>query len=311
MKIRLGYVAMCETLNESASHNITYKSYVKSNKNNELINEIVRKNISSLSLILDFNIKNNVHFYRMTSKLIPLATHNDVKYDYYVFSKELKELGDKIKENNMRVDCHPDQFCVLNSTNKNVINNTINILKYHCNILKMMGLIPQLVLHVGSSNFGKEASIKRFINTFNKLPDELKKSILIENDDKTYDVIDVINLCEKIKRPMVLDFHHHICNNKENIDLMDYMTRIFSTWDNVPKIHFSSPKSKKKSEVRCHSDYINVFKFIEFIDLLKHFDKDVDIMLECKKKDAALFKLVRELKLYSKYKFIDETSFIV
>ena len=34
-------------------------------------------------------------------------------------------------------------------------------------------------------------------------------------------------------------------------------------------------------------------------------------MLECKAKDDALFRLVRELKYKTNYKFIDETTFIV
>ena len=40
-----------------------------------------------------------------------------------------------------------------------------------------------LILHVGSSTFGKENSISRFINNFNKLPIYLRKCIAIENDD--------------------------------------------------------------------------------------------------------------------------------
>ena len=38
---------------------------------------------------------------------------------------------------------------------------------------------------------------------------------------------------------------------------------------------------------------------------------DIDIMIEAKGKDDALFKLVRELKYKTNYKFIDETTFII
>ena len=38
-------------------------------------------------------------------------------------------------------------------------------------------------------------------------------------------------------------------------------------------------------------------------------DEDVDIMLECKMRDMALFKLVRQLKCHSEYTFINETTF--
>ena len=80
----------------------------------------------------------------------------------------------------MRVDVHPDQFCVLNSTNKETINNSIEILKYHINILEALKIKnPVIVLHTGSSVFGKEKSITRFVNNFNKLPDNIKNSIVI------------------------------------------------------------------------------------------------------------------------------------
>ena len=74
-------------------------------------------------------------------------------------------------------------------------------------------------------------------------------------------------------------------------------------------MHFSSPKTKK--EYRSHNDYINVDDFIEFINILKKYNKDIDIMLEAKAKDEALFRLVRELKYKTNYKFIDETTFII
>lgn len=211
----------------------------------------------------------------------------------------------------MRVDVHPDQFCVLNSTNKETINNSIEILKYHINILEALKIkSPVIVLHTGSSVFGKEKSITRFVNNFNKLPDNIKNSIVIENDDKIYNASDVLNLCKKINRPMVLDYHHHICNPCDNID--DMLGKIFDTWKDIrPKVHFSSPKNKTKKDFRSHHDYINSDDFIQFIEKIKKYNVDIDVMIEAKAKDDALFRLVRELKYKTDYKFIDETSFEV
>ena len=79
----------------------------------------------------------------------------------------------------------------------------------------------------------------------------------------------------------------------------------------TPKVHFSSPKSKLKKEFRSHHDYIASNSFINFIEKIKFINKDFDIMLEAKAKDEALFKLVRELKYKTNYKFIDETTFII
>ena len=100
--------------------------------------------------------------------------------------------------------------------------------------------------------------------------------------------------------------------NKDNIDIKNYYEQIFSTWKNInPKIHFSSPKNKTKKDIRSHHDYINSDDFISFIEDVKHLNFDIDIMLEAKSKDEALFRLVRELKYKTNYKFIDETTFEV
>lgn len=212
----------------------------------------------------------------------------------------------------MRVDTHPDQYAVLNSVDKKIIKNTFEILQYHYKVLKALKINnPIIILHVGSSACGKKASITRFINNFNKLPEHIQKCITVENDDKIYNIKDVLNLCTKLNIPMVLDYHHYICNNDEE-KIEDYIKEIMNTWKNInPKFHFSSPKSKLKKEFRSHHDYINSDDFIKFINILKPYNKDVDIMLEAKAKDDAISRLVRELKYKTNYNFLDETTFII
>lgn len=315
MKVRLGYVAISKSLdNVTTSHALSYTNFVNSKENINKIYEQIEKNLQDLDKILNYNIKNNIHFYRLTSKLIPLATHKDVKFDYVEkFKDKFKKLGKLIKDNNLRIDMHPDQFAVLNSTKKEVLENTFNILEHEYEILDLLGIKNKvIILHVGSNVFGKEASIKRFINNFNKLPKYLKTSIVLENDDKIFNIIDVLFLCKKLNIPMVLDYHHHICNGKDNININNYYEELFKTWTNInPKIHFSSPKNNTKKDIRSHHEYINVDDFINFIEEIKICNRDIDIMIEAKGKDEALFRLVRNLKYKTSYKFIDETTFEV
>ncbi len=108
---------------------------------------------------------------------------------------------------------------------------------------------------------------------------------------------------------MVLDYHHHICNG--GFSVFPYIEEIFRTWKNqIPKVHFSSPKSKLKKEFRSHHDYIDSDTFIFFIEQIKHLPYDIDIMIEAKAKEEALFRLIRELKYKTNYEFLDETTFI-
>lgn len=314
MKVRLGYVALSKALDDvTTSSTITYTNYINKNYNTSKLLEITKNNLDSLYEIIKYNVKNNFHFYRLTSKLVPLATHDKIDFDYITpLLDEYKKIGKLINDNNIRVDTHPDQYAVLNSMDSKIVKNTVEILEYHYKIMDAIGIKDKIIiLHVGSSACGKKASITRFINNFNKLPDHIKKCIAVENDDKVYNIKDVLELCHKINVPMVLDYHHFICNNEKE-DINDYLKEIIDTWDGkLPKMHFSSPKSKLKKEFRSHSDYINKKCFIKFINILKKQDKDIDIMLEAKAKDDAVSRLVRCLKYETNYKFLDETTFII
>ena len=142
------------------------------------------------------------------------------------------------------------------------------------------------------------------------MPIEIASRLIIENDDKTYTAKEVLELCNKLKIPMVLDVHHHNCNNSGE-DLEYMLENIFNTWNKEvlpPKVHFSSPKDFEKD--RRHADYINPKEFIEFIEKAKKIDRSFDVMLECKQKDEALYKLVEDIKkLKPEYRWVDASSF--
>ena len=96
--IRLGYVSISNTLNITCSKTITYTEYIKNNDLDK-INKIILENLNNLNKIIDYNIKNNIHFYRLTSKLIPLATKKDIIFDYIDKYKNIyQEIGNKIKK---------------------------------------------------------------------------------------------------------------------------------------------------------------------------------------------------------------------
>lgn len=313
MIVRLGYVALSLTLEDTSySRSMTYTTYKKKTllENEKILYEKVKNNLEGLLEILKYNYNNNIYFFRLSHKMIPLATLDDVKFDYMTPFIELgKKVGTLVKKYQLRLDTHPDQFCVLNSINNNVLENTFRILDFNNNLFKLLDIEGKMVLHVGSGVPCKTDAIKRFKDNFNTLRPEIRNKIILENDDKTYTVLDVLEICEELQIPMVLDYLHYKCNNNKE-DLVSLLPRIFATWDNTgmnPKIHFSTSKSRK--EKRSHSFYINYKDFINFLKILSIIDQDVDIMLECKGKDEALFRLVRQLKFYTNIKFLDNINF--
>ena len=301
MKIRLGYACINKTIDK----NFKTVNYTNFKDDYDKLNKVIKHNLDTLYEILFYNYTNGIHFYRITSNLIPLIDHPNVdKSKINKFDYEFSKIKKLVKLSGMRVDMHASEYIVINSVKKEVVAKAIISLKEIYKILKRITDKPYIVLHVGSNVFGKKLSKIRFINNFKKLPLYLKRSIIIENDDKVFNINDVLEICEQVKIPCVFDYHHHICNHE---DLTFNVKKICKTWNFVPKMHISSPKSERKSEFRSHHDFIDIDDFINFINKFKKCNIDIDVMIEAKEKDVALFKLVRELK-YKNFKFIDETT---
>ena len=317
MKIRLGYVAISNALGKkvTSSSNVTYKTYSKLNsqeKRLQKLKSITSSNFDGLEKIVRYNIENDIHFYRITSALIPLTTHPEVPDWGYrkIFKRDFEYIGKLIRESNMRVDTHPDQFNVINSANEEVVQNTIrNLLKQEEWFEDMNYPEGKMVIHVGGATGGKEKALERFINNFAIFPETIQNRLIIENDDKIYTARETLDLCNELKIPMVVDIHHHNCNN-DGENIYDMLKDIFDTWKGQelpPKIHFSSPREGELD--RKHADYIYAEDFVEFLENSKVLDTDFDVMLECKEKDIALFKLVDDIKkLKPEYNWIDKTT---
>lgn len=312
MKVRLGYVAISKSLEGiTSSHTLNYTNYLKKEEKEQALKNIICSNLDHLETIIDYNIANQIHFYRLSSALIPLATHQDVLLDYIQPYQEIyQRIGKKIRDAKMRVDFHPGEYTILNSTRKEVVQNTVEILKYHNYLSKALEIErPLLVLHIGSNAFGKKASLTRFKHQVLTLPNEIRKSLALENDDKIFTVKDLLPLCEELKLPLILDYHHHLCNPTEE-PLESFLPQIRNTWTDItPKMHFSSPKNKTKKEMRSHHDYIDYSSFLDFLTKIEPFFDEIDIMIEAKMKDDAMFRLLRQLKLKTTATFLDDTTF--
>ncbi|WP_432401323.1 UV DNA damage repair endonuclease UvsE [Wukongibacter sp. M2B1] len=316
MRINFGYVAMSKVVKDcSPSRTVTVKSLSKIEDDEVRLHKlksIAKTNIKNTQRLFYHNRAHDIKVYRLTSKLIPLATHPITeKWDWFkdIYS-DLKGLGEYAKEHNFRISAHPDHYTLLNSPKDEILQSSLKDLIYHYKIFEGMGLdkSAKLVLHIGGSYKDKKRSIERFIKNFIKLPEHLREIITLENDDKTYTAKEVLEICQQVKAPMVLDIHHHWCNNNGE-DLSEYLERIFETWnyeDVPPKIHVSSPKDEKK--FRNHADNIDLDSFTEFLEKAKKINRDFDVMIEAKNKDVALFNLIDDLKNVPNIDVLDQAS---
>ena len=196
----------------------------------------------------------------------------------------------------MRCSMHPSQIVNINSPNKDVVKSSVKDLIYHYNILNSMRLEMNddfnIIIHVGGVYGDKVEAMKRFIKVFNKLPEQLRNHIVLENDDKSYTINDVMEIHKYTGLKIVLDIHHmYCCNNGSELDLKS----VFNTWNGkIPKIHISSPKSDK--EFRSHADMIDFNYCREFIKISR--DYIYDIMIEAKGKDLAVEKFKKDIIEY-------------
>lgn len=317
LTIRLGYVAMSLMLeNASPSQTITVKNLEKMIDKQAAIRRlerISRSNLDNCLRLLKHNKAYDISFFRLSSRLVPLVNHPLTEgwvYERSIASK-LKEIGELVKESKMRIDFHPDHFVVLNSRSKEVFRQSLKALLYHYKLLKGMGISPvhRCVLHIGGKKEGKEAGLEQFIANFSNIPRPLQQMIMIENDDVSYTVEDALYLGEKLDIPVVLDLHHFDVHHT-SMDLPSLWARILQTWKYSPlpiKIHISSPKEGEGD--RRHHDFIQAERFYHFLAQIAGTVSRIDVMIEAKKKDIALLKLVQDLQLMPQIQMQTQASF--
>jgi UV DNA damage endonuclease len=289
--MKIGYPCINLTLKCRSSRTFRLKNYSE-----ERLIETIQNNLNCLAKILEFNYNNNIFFFRITSDLIPFASHPIMKFGWQeYFKSKFKEIGAYIKKKSMRITMHPGQYTVLNSKNDIVVQNSIKELKYHVDVLELLGLDSnaKVITHVGGVYGDKKNSIKRFIKQYDQLDESIKNHYVIENDDKSYQLKDCLLIRESIKIPIVLDVYHHYCNNKGE-SLEKAIELIIKTWkksDGLPILHYSSEHPYRGKYI--HADELDINHFRNFIKRTINFN--FDLMLEIKNKEKSALLAVKNL----------------
>ncbi|CAF0886222.1 unnamed protein product [Adineta steineri] len=250
--------------------------------------EVTKQNLTCLQKILEYNIQHGFYFFRISSQTVPFASHSICTTDWIKhFSLTLRNMGQYIKDNDCRISMHPDQFCLINAKDENIINRSIAELDYHCRLLDEMDLdsTAKIQIHVGGLYGDKQASMDRFIDKYKtKLNDAIRRRLVIENDDRLFSVQDCLYIHEHTQIPILFDNLHHAClNNGET--MMEAMKQCFATWPNGhrPMIDYATQQTGKR--VGAHADHIDEKHFELFTKETR--DLQFDIMLEIKDKEQS------------------------
>ncbi|NMF07019.1 UV DNA damage repair endonuclease UvsE [Clostridium beijerinckii] len=300
----IGYACLTIGVPDTNLKSCTAKSLTE-----EKLLEIISYNLKSLKNIIEYNIKNNIKLFRISSDLIPFGSSHLNQLSWWnIFSQEFAEIGRKIMDNDIRVSMHPGQYTVLNSPNDDVVKRAIEDLNYHVKVLDNFGVGAnhKIILHIGGVYNDKEQAINRFADNYKRLNDQVKERLVIENDDKSYNINDVLKIGNELNIPVVFDnLHNDInCYDREKSDSY-WISECNKTWkekDGRQKIHYSQQDPLKKSG--SHSNTIKISKFIEIYESLK--GQDIDIMLEVKDKNLSAVKCINSIDENSKIKKLEE-----
>lgn len=351
MIIRFGYVAMSvHVQNASPSKTMTATHFQTIDDREAAVRRLERiaaENLHNTLRLLKHNQAEQIRLYRLSSKLVPLLTH-ELLADWDplpTLADDFRAVGDYAKRHGMRLSFHPDHFTVLSTPREEVQRKSAFDLDRHVAMLERMGLDERYKcnIHIGGAYGDKAKAFDRFLTNFGSLPERIRRRITLENDDKTFTARETLEAARQVGVPMVLDIHHHAVNN-EGERAEQLWEDILRTWEaekvradaalrasaeNVggwkeedvgpngrrggaegagiavsagisesdellaPKIHVSSPKSAK--DPRGHADYVDADTFFAFARSIASMTPRLDVMIEAKQKDDALFRLVRDI----------------
>lgn len=282
----------------------------------------LRVSVEYLHAIFDYLAEHGITMYRMSSDVAPYVTHPTMPQFHNQVKEcrsELEELGRIARERDLRLSFHPSQYVLLNSPDEAIVKQSVRDLVSQAEILDTMGLGPEAVLvtHVGGTYGDPAAGRVRWADTYKKLPEPVRRRLVLENDDLRYSAADALAVHEMTGVRLVFDHQHYWCLNPERLDLGETVARFLRTWPKSerPKIHYSSPRTELREVKRKnrktgknetallppvwtgHADYVNPFEFALFLREVRGLV--FDVMLEAKAKDLALLRLRRDLPRYA------------
>jgi len=296
--IQFGYACINLTLQEAKKNKVSCnRTMIKKTfdaKGIGYASELSELNTRDLLPILEWNHKNNVRVFRMTSSLFPWASEYMLEDlpGFEKISKNLKAAGDYAIQHGIRLSFHPGPFNILTSTRPDVVKNTVVDLAIHGKIMDLMGLPrnhwAKINIHIGAAYGDRASAIDRWVRNFDLLPESVKTRLTVENDDRdslfsTKDLYE--GIYKKLGTPIVFDYHHHKFRNDGETE-EECHAMAFESWGQIrPCFHYSESASQKEGSDKkdnAHSDYV--------YDKIEDYGKDFDVVIEAKAKELALLK---------------------
>ena len=273
--------------------NTQIKGCTISNATESRIAELAGQNLEAVGKMLDYNGRMGIRLFRISSDTIPFAGNpvNTLNWAE-MFAPQLAALGEKAGSLGIRLSMHPGQYTVLNSPRSDVVEAAIRDLTYHTSFMDAMGLGREnkIILHVGGGYGNHKEAMRQFANHAKYLSPEIKNRLVLENDERIFNIAEVLELAEIVRLPVVFDIlHHQAIPSSPKGSLESWIAAAGNTWgpqDGALKLHYSQQDKGKK--IGAHSVTISLDGFCDFIDMVGEYNPD--IMLEVKDKNLSAVK---------------------
>lgn len=300
-RIRLGLCCINSTLRKQniyVNRTCTRKYYTP-----ERALELALLNCRDILKILEWNEAHNIRHYRLSSDMFPHYTDNETAK--YTPTEEiidaLRAAGEYARAKGHRITMHPGQYNVVGTPNKNVFEKTCEDLAMHAWILDTMGMSQEdsvLCVHLGGVYGDKDATLRRWIDQFEELPESVQSRLAVENCEKSYSVEDCLYVAHACSIPHIYDSHHYYCYkhlhpNAEVMEIEELMPEVIQTWTafhRTPLFHVSDQAEGKV--VGAHHDYIDQLPS-HMLSVPYLFNCNLDIEVEAKAKEEAIFCLYK------------------
>ena len=165
--------------------------------------EIAYANLDALDRILTYNRSRNIQLFRVSSGLVPLASHPDNPHDWEaLLAPRLAELRARVDAAGVRLSMHPGQYTVLDSDRPETVDAAVAEVEYSARLLSLLsGRESLIVLHGG----GKPDALARGVD---KLSPAARGMLVLENDETRSAPEDTLAACHRLELPMVYDPLH-------------------------------------------------------------------------------------------------------
>ncbi len=281
-------------------------------------------NAKDLLHYLKWNQEHGITLFRVGSELIPWHDHYELEKLPQIdeIRQALFEAGEFARKHNMRLTTHPGPFTVLGSPTPSVVDKSIIGLERHSQMFDMMGFKPsfdnKINIHIGGAYGDHAATAKRWIAAWHKLSDNCKKRLVVENDDKAslWSVQMLYDYFHKeIGIPITFDYFHHKFHTS-GLSEEEALKLAATTWPEGVRqcTHYSESRRDEEQrafERMCKANNVDIDKIndwptlnemkkkIDKIKVTAHADYvineidtyglDIDVVLEVKAKELALF----------------------